>query len=335
MTSAQWLAQIGIFVVGLMLLMLGAESLVRGAARIARSMGISSFIVGLTVVAFGTSAPELGGSLQAAYQGNPDIAVGNVVGSNIANICLILGMTAIVNPIPVTLAVVRREVPMMILVSAVGVLAMVNDEVGRLSGVMLVTVLAGYVLRAYFSGKHEDSEGPVAEVAKELDEELIRSKSRPLWFNIMLVLVGLVLLVIGSKFLIDSSVRIAEALSVPSSVIGLTMIAFGTSVPELATSVVAALRKQSDIAVGNVLGSNVFNILCVLGITAVASPGPLTVPADMLRRDAWVMLGVAIACVPVMLTRGKISRAEGAMLLGLYVVYNVVLYIASLPPPGG
>lgn len=326
MSVRDWVIQGVLFVVGLVLLMFGAEALVRGAARIARALGISSFIVGLTVVAFGTSAPELVTSIQAAFKGVSDMAVGNVVGSNIANVCLILGITAVVNPIPVTLKVVRREVPLMILVSAAGVVTMTGDGgVSRLAGSLLVVLLAGYVLRAYFSGKGESSEGPIAEVAKELDDEIVMTRSRPLWFNLMLVVVGLVMLVFGSNLLVGSSERIALALGVPNALVGITIVAFGTSVPELATSVVAALKKQSDIAVGNVLGSNVFNVLCVLGLTAAIAPEPLVVPPGMLERDAWVMLLSAIACVPLMLTRGKISRVEGGLLVALYVIYFGVL----------
>lgn len=328
MSTGALLIQLLFFGLGLVLLTFGAEFLVQGATRLARKAGVSSFIVGLTVVAFGTSAPELGGSIQAAFQGNGDLAVGNVIGSNIANICLILGLTALINPIPVHLLVVRKEVPLMILVSVLGVAALTGSSVGRLSGGLLTGGLLVYIVRAYLVGRGESGDDLASQAAKELAEEVSGNKERPLWYNLGLVAVGIAMLVGGSKLLVDSAVTIAGALGVPSVVIGLTMVAFGTSVPELFTSVVAAMRKQSDIAVGNILGSNVFNVLCVLGVSSLVSPDPLPVPSETLSRDAWVMLGVSLACVPIMLSRGRISRAEGAMLFALYLFYTVVLYLS-------
>lgn len=328
MGAGAFVIQMLLFGLGLGLLTFGAESLVRGAARLARRLGVSSFIVGLTVVAFGTSAPELGGSIQAAFQGNGDLAIGNVLGSNIANICLILGITAMINPIPVQLGVVRREVPLMILVSAFGALALLGSEVGRVSGLLLTIGLGLYIFRAYRVGKSETGDDLAAAAAKELAEEVAADKTHPIWKDLLLVLIGLVCLVIGSKLLVDSAVTIAGALGVPSVVIGLTMVAFGTSVPELFTSVVAARRKQSDIAVGNILGSNVFNILCVLGISSLVSPKALPVPPEAFTRDLWVMLGVSLACVPIMLSRGRITRVEGFLLSGLYLLYVAVLYLS-------
>ena len=308
-------------VLGLVALTFGAESLVRGAARLAKAAGISSFIVGLTVVAFGTSAPELGGSIQAAFQDKGGLAVGNVIGSNIANVCLILGITAMVCPVPVRLNVVRREAPLMLGVCIFGALTMLGGEVSRLEGVLLVLGLLAYTTRAYFVGRREGSDDLTVAAAQELDAELNNTEPKPLWWNLGLTVIGIALLVAGSKLLVGGAIDIAEALGVPEAVIGLSMVAFGTSVPELWTSVYAALRKEPDIAVGNILGSNVFNILCVLGLTATTSPAALPVEPLMMQRDVWVMLGVSAAAIPMMYSAGRIERLEGALLSAVYALY--------------
>jgi len=315
------LGAIAFMVLGLVALTFGAEALVRGAARLAKAAGISSFIVGLTVVAFGTSAPELGGSVQAAFQGKGDLAVGNVVGSNIANICLILGVTAMVCPVPVRLSVVRREAPLMLAVCIFGALTMLGGDVSRLEGVALVVGLLGYTARAYLVGRREGSDDLTAAAAKELDEELASTTPKPLWWNLMLTAFGIALLVGGSKFLVGGAIDIAAGMGVPEAVIGLSMVAFGTSVPELWTSVYAALRSEADIAVGNILGSNVFNVLCVLGLTSLTAPDALPVEPVMMTRDVWVMLGVSAAVIPMMYSAGRINRIEGAMLSALYALY--------------
>ena len=315
-------------VAGLVALVFGAELMVRGASRLAAAAGVSSFVVGLTVVAFGTSAPELGGSLGAAIQGNPGLAVGNIVGSNIANILLILGVTAIICPIPVKFKVVKREVLQMIGITIVAMMLMLWDSIPRLGGVALFLGLLVFVARSYMLGKSDPEHAEeMRAAAKELTAEVTHGTKRPLIVNIVMVAVGMGLLVLGANQLVGGATSVAKMFNVSDTVIGLTLVAFGTSVPELSLSVVAALRKESDIAIGNILGSNIFNILCVLGITTMVSPNPLVVPVDMWTRDLWVMLGASLACLPLLMSGGKVSRTEGVVLLGLYGVYLGMVFV--------
>ncbi len=314
-------------VVGLITLIFGSELLVRGASRLARSAGVSSFVVGLTVVAFGTSAPELGGSLGAALNDNGGLAIGNIVGSNIANICLILGVAALICPIPVRLSLVRREVVQMIAVTVLAMLIMIPTEIPRWGGAVLFLGLIAFIVRTYINGKRDPEQAKeMQRAAEELSEEVDSGLKPSIVLNIVFVIVGIGLLVFGADKLVAGATSLAEMLSVPDSVIGLTLVALGTSVPELSLSVVAALRKEPDIAIGNVLGSNIFNILCVLGVTTLVSPHPLVVPEGMWGLDIWVMLGASLACIPIMFIGGRIGRIEGALLLGLYVVYVGALY---------
>lgn len=312
---------------GLVTLILGAEMLVRGASRLAAAAGVSSFVVGLTVVAFGTSAPELGASIGAALNDKGELAIGNVVGSNIANICLILGVASLICPIPIRLAVVRREVFQMIAVTALALLAMSLGVIPRWAGLVLFAGLIVYVVRTY---KNDDTADPeqagLEHASAELAHEVHADAKKSILVNIILAVAGIALLVFGADKLVDGATSLAQALKVPDAVIGLSLVAVGTSIPELSLSAVAALRKEPDIAIGNVLGSNIFNILCVLGLTALVSPHPVAVPAGFWTLDAWVLLGSALACVPLMFTGGRISRPEGALLLGLYAVYVGTMY---------
>lgn len=314
-------------VAGIIALVFGAELLVRGASRLALAAGVSSFVVGLTVVAFGTSAPELGGSLGAALTDNGGLAIGNVVGSNIANICLILGLTAVICPIPVKFKIVRREVIQMIGCTIAAMLLMITPAISRVGGFALVVGLLVFVVRSYKSGKRDPEHAKEMEAAaKELAAEVTEGDKPPVIVNLVLVVVGIVLLIFGAQLLVGGATSVAKMFNVSDAVIGLTLVAFGTSVPELSLSVVAALRKEADIAIGNILGSNIFNILCVLGITSMVSPHPLVVPEGMWTRDLWVMLGASLACLPIFLAGGKVSRFEGVLLLGLYVGYVGTLY---------
>lgn len=314
-------------VVGLVTLIFGAELLVRGASRLAAAAGVSSFVVGLTVVAFGTSAPELGASLGAAFNDNGGLAVGNVIGSNIANICLILGVAALICPIPVRLSLVRREVIQMIAVTVIAMLMMTGTVIPRWCGAVLVAGLFAFVARTYINGKRNPEQaGEMQRAAAELAEEVSTEVKTPIVLNIVLAILGIGLLVFGADKLVGGATSVAQMLRVPDAVIGLTLVALGTSIPELSLSVVAALRKEPDIAIGNVLGSNIFNILCVLGLTTLVSPHPIAVPDGFWSLDAWVLLGAALACVPVMFLGGRITRVEGALLLGLYIVYVGALY---------
>lgn len=314
-------------IVGLITLIFGSELLVRGASKLARSAGVSSFVVGLTVVAFGTSAPELGGSLGAALNDNGGLAIGNVVGSNIANICLILGVAALICPIPVRTSLVRREVIQMIAVTVAAMLIMIPAQMPRWGGGLLVVGLVVFIVRTYKNGKRDPEQAKELErAAGALDDEVEAGVKTPIVLNVIFVILGIGLLVFGADKLVAGATSLAQMLKVPDAVIGLSLVALGTSIPELSLSVVAAIRKEPDIAIGNVLGSNIFNVLCVMGLTTLVSPHPMIVPEGMWTLDAWVMLGAALACVPLMFIGGRITRIEGALLLGLYVVYMGALY---------
>ncbi len=305
--------------VGVLLLVLGAEWLVTGAARLARDMGVSPFVVGLTVVAFGTSAPELAASVRATLAGEGELAVGNVIGSNIANICLILGLTAIMRPVPVQSGVVRRDVPIVIGVTIGAILVFMDGVVGRIEAAVLAVGIVAFTVFLVVAGRRE-----VIEQALDEPEQVIRVGPARVW-TIVRTLVGMIALVLGADLLVEGASALAAALGVPSVIIGLSLVAFGTSVPELATSLAAALKRESDIAVGNILGSNVFNILCVLGISGLVRP--LDVPDLAMQRDVWVMLVVALACLPILGTARRISRIEGSLLFTTYIAYIVVIYV--------
>ena len=309
---------IGLFVVGVVLLIGGAELLVRGAARIAEGVGIAPLVVGLTVVAFGTSAPELAVSTAATLRGNPGLALGNVLGSNVLNVLLILGISAVLSPLVVQRRVVRLEVPVMIGITVIVVLLALNGMISRLEGALLLIAGLAYtsilVLRAR------------AVTAAVPREEAGRPPPRVLR-NGALLLLGLVFLVVGSRWIVQGATAMAAGFGVPDLVIGLTVVATGTSLPELATSVVAAFRQERDIAVGNIIGSNVFNLLIILGTAAAVAPGGIPVPLSALTFDLPVMLAVSVACLPIFLTGQRIDRLEGSIFLVFYVAYTVYLIL--------
>ncbi|MCI0434170.1 MAG: calcium/sodium antiporter [Gemmatimonadetes bacterium] len=311
-----------LFAAGLALLTVGAESLVRGAARLAATMGISSLIVGLTVVAFGTSAPEAVVSLQAALAGRADIALGNVVGSNIFNVLVILGLSAVVAPLVVSDRLVRHDVPIVIGLSSLVMLLAADGTIDRLEGVGLVALLGAYILFLIWIERRLQRREESADAAPRASRG-----RRGALINGALVLGGLVLLVIGSRFLVDGAVAIARMLGLSELVIGLTIVAAGTSLPELATSIVAAARKEQDIAVGNIVGSNIFNLLMVLGGSAAIVTGGIPVPAAAFTFDMPVMIAVAIACLPVFFVGLRISRWEGAIFVFYYIAYVVFLVL--------
>jgi len=305
-------------VLGLVLLIGGAEYLVRGAARMASAAGVSSLVVGLTVVAFGTSAPELAVSVVSAFKGQSDLAIGNVVGSNIFNILVILGLSALIIPLVVAQQLVRFDVPLMIGISFLLLLLGLDGKISRFDGILLFGGVLTYTIFLIRQSRRESS----AEVKAEYDEEFGSGKSDPGWLkNIGLVVVGLAGLVIGSKWLVDSAVSIAQAFGVSELVIGLTIVAAGTSMPEVATSVVAALRGERDIAVGNAVGSNIFNILSVIGLSSIVAPAGIAVSAEALRFDIPVMIAVAVACLPVFFAGYRITRLNGAVFLAFYAAY--------------
>ena len=313
-----------LFVVGLVLLVLGAESLVRGASRLAASIGISPLVIGLTVVAFGTSAPEMAVSIGSSLTGSADVAIGNVVGSNIFNVLLILGLSALVAPLVVSQQLVRLDVPLMIGASVVLWLLVLDGRVGRADGVLLTGGILVYTWWAIRSSRRE-SRLVEREYAAEFGER-DRSRGR-LAFDVLRVAAGLALLVLGSRWFVEGAIAIAESLGVSDLVIGLTVVAAGTSMPELATSVVASLRGERDIAVGNVVGSNLFNILAVLGVSAIVAPDGVPVALSAVRIEIPVMSAVALACLPIFFAGYVISRWNGLLFVGMYGLYVAYLIL--------
>lgn len=308
--------------VGLGLLVAGAEFLVRGASSLAMIVGLSPLIIGLTVVSCGTSAPELAVSLQSAGIGQGDLALGNIIGSNIFNVLMILGLSAVVLPLTVARQLVRLDVPIMIGVSALMILFALDGQVGRSDGIILVVGSVIYTSFLVYQGRKESSALPSDGPPPDLAVSPLPIHTRIL-VNVGWVLLGLVMLVGGSRLLVYGAVFVAEAMGVSQLIIGLTIVAAGTSMPELATSVVASYRGEQDIAVGNVVGSNIFNVLAVLGATATV--GGVSVDAAVLHFDLPVMIAVAIACLPIFYTGNRISRWEGLLFIGYYVAYSAYL----------
>jgi len=311
-----------LIIAGLAVMLLGAESLVHGAARLAAAAGVSSLVIGLTVVAFGTSSPELAVSLLAAARGEADIALGNVVGSNIFNILLILGVSALIRPLTVSSQLVRLDVPMMILASCAVPLAALNGRITVLEGATFLVMGAAYTLTLIRLGRHTGAVGEPAPRRRPRN-----AGNLPL--QIVLVALGLVGLVVGSRWLVAGAVDLATAMGVSQLVIGLTIVAAGTSMPELATSLVATYRSEREIAVGNVVGSNIYNILFVLGVSAVAGSGGVAVAPDLLRFDIPVMMAAAIACLPIFFTGCRVSRWEGLLFVAYYAAFAVYLVLVA------
>jgi len=318
-----------LFLVGLVLLVAGAEGLVRGASRIAATAGISPLVIGLTVVAFGTSAPELAVSVSSSMAGSADVAIGNVVGSNIFNVLLILGIAAAIAPLVVAPQLIRLDIPLMIAVSLLLLVLGLDGRIGRLDGVILFGGIVAYTGWAIVSSRRA-SKALVEEYGQEFGE--VESSRWGLVLDAGFVVGGLVLLVVGADWFVDGATKFAELLGVSDLVIGLTLVAAGTSMPELATSVVASLRGERDIAVGNVVGSNMFNILAVLGLTGLVAGDGVPVAGSALRVDIPVMIAVAVICLPSFFTGRIITRLEGLTFIALYVAYVLYLYIDATAP---
>jgi cation:H+ antiporter len=304
--------------VGMVLLYFGGEFLVKNSVALARSWGVSTMVVGLTVVAFGTSSPELAASLVAALQGSPEIAVGNVIGSNIFNILGILGLTSVIAMIKVQSQFIVREVPILLGVTLFCIVLLFDGSLGRLEGLIFFLLLCAYIWFLYSASKKDSV------LEAEMTEAYTSEKAT--WRTYLGVVVGLVFLGVGARVLVLGAVGVARGFGVSELVIGLTVVALGTSLPEVAASVIAALKKEPDIALGNVIGSNVFNILCILGITALVSP--IGVSWGEIQRDVWVMLGVTVLLVPFLLTGRRLSRLEGTIFLAIYIGYVAILLTA-------
>lgn len=300
---------------GLALLLFAADYLVRGAVTLARLSGVSPLIIGLTIIAVGTSAPEFVTALSAALSGASDMAVGNVVGSNIVNMLLILGIAAMIRPINVSVKIIARDAMMVVGATALFVAFGVTGGFNQWQGALLLFCLIGYLYMTYKAEQRENNKQALH--AREADD-VGGVPGRP-WVAFVFLAGGLAGIVIGAKLLVSGGLGIAEAFDVSRTIVGLTLIALGTSLPELAIVIVASCRGHSDIALGNVLGSNIFNLLGITG--GVAMITPLGMPSEIMNFDIWVLLGVTILLLPLMITENKISRPEGRLLAGLYIVY--------------
>ncbi|MEX2569976.1 MAG: calcium/sodium antiporter [Gemmatimonadota bacterium] len=307
--------------IGIVLLYFGAEGLVRGSAAVAERLGLAPIVIGLTVVAFGTSMPEMVVSVSAALDERAPIAIGNVVGSNIANIALILGVCALIRPLTVNARIVRLDLPIMIVLSLALVLAVADDRVGRIEGAILVATLAVYTIVSLRLAEREP-----ADVQQEFASGTPKGP-RKIWLDFLLIAGGLGFLVLGARALVTGGTTLASSFGISDAVIGLTVVAVGTSLPELATSVLAASRGEGDIAVGNVVGSNIFNILGIVGTASLVRP---LLGTAMTPLDLGVMFGAAVVLLPLARSGFRLTRPEGGLLLTGYVIYTAILATRGL-----
>lgn len=315
------LVDVLLILAGIGLLTVGGEAVVRGALAAAKRLGVSPLLAGLVIVGFGTSAPELVVSVDAALNQQPDIAIGNVVGSNIGNILLILGLCALISPLATRRSALMRDGMTVILASLLFLLLVWGSALARTDAVILLGGLAIYLLLAYRTESRGHS--PAAQIhAQEAEELSLLPRSIPA--VVMALVLGLVCLVVGSRLLLKGAVDLSAQLGIPEAVIGLTLVAVGTSLPELAVSVIAAIRRHADVAVGNILGSNIFNLLGILGVSALLQPLP--VHARVLAFDQWVMLASAALLMLFLYTGMRLSRLEGGVLLTAYIAYLVASF---------
>lgn len=320
-----------ILIAGIVVLTAGAEILVRSASSLAAAVRISPLVIGLTIVAYGTGSPELVVSLQASYLGEPEIALGNVIGSNILNVLLILGLSAMIVPLIVSQQLVKFDVPLMVGVSIAILLMSLDGQLGRVDGIILVAGLVMYTAWAIIQSRREQ-----AAIAEEYAQEFGHiPETMSLSYvvrQVVLLLIGFFLLIWGSSIFSSAAVDIARFLGISELVIGLTIVAVGTSLPEVATSVMAALRGERDIAVGNVVGSNLFNLMGVLGTTSIVAADGIPIPSSALQTDLPIMVAVAVACLPVFFTGNSIARWEGFLFFFYYCVYTSHLILSVKYP---
>lgn len=309
------LLNITILIVGLFVLIMGGDFLVRGASKIALRVHISPLVVGLTIVAFGTSAPELLISVNAALNGSPDIAMGNVVGSNICNLALVLGITAILSDMSVQQSSIKIDWPMAMGSSLLLYFLLFDHTIGRYEGALFITILLIYTILIIRKSRKETKK--IRDVEKEMEVPSLPSSN--LRKDILFIIAGCAGLYFGAEWFVGAAQELASALGISDRVIGLTVVALGTSLPELVTAIVASLKKETDLALGNLMGSNIFNILSILGITSLITD--IHVSEEILNIDMLWMLGLTFAIMPLMVTKGKIERIEGVFLLAIYIVY--------------
>lgn len=311
------MVSLGFLILGLILLVIGGEAVVRGASSLANTLKISPLVIGLTVVAYGTSAPELGVSIMASLRGNPEIAVANVLGSNIFNTLLILGLCSLFSPLIVNLQIIKKDVPILIILSGLTWLLSLDGRFSHIEGAIFLVISICYTIWLVWEGKEEDL-GPVQGGASKTDFKIVL-------INLCLVMLGIGVLILGSKFLVDSASAIALDLGVSKSLIGLTVVAAGTSLPELVASLAATLKGRTDMAIGNIIGSNIFNLLFILGGSSLFSKTGLIIAPSLLRVDMVVMVATALICYPFFVSGKILSRREGIFLLAGYVGYTVFL----------
>jgi cation:H+ antiporter len=305
--------------IGLVLLLGGGEALVRGSVGVAMRLGLSPLVIGLTLVGFGTSAPELVACIQAALAGAPGIAIGNIVGSNIANILLILGIAAVITPIITTKQAFQRDGPVLIAASLALLAAILSGFVGRWTGLAFLALLAGYLGYTYVTERSAPDAAADVYAAEAVE---VAPRSASLTTSLLMALGGIAAVVFGADLLVNAAIIFARDFGVSEAVIGLTLVAVGTSLPELATAVVAAYRRHGDVAFGNIVGSNIFNALGIGGATALVAP--IEVPAEIIRLDVWVMMATAVLLVVFAVTGWRVSRREGAVCLVAYAGYLTV-----------
>lgn len=302
---------------GLLLLLVGGEGLVRGSVILAKIFGLSTLVIGLTVVSFGTSAPELVVCVQSALSGHSDIAIGNVIGSNISNILLIIGFTACIYPIYINKKLLKLDAPILLLYTVLLILFCIGDYLYRIEGIFLflsIIIYNWYTVRKAQKNPEEDI---------DLDVDMEALQKYKWWHGVIFVLVGIFALAYGSEILVKGSVSLAKIFGISEAVIGLTIVAVGTSMPELMTSSVAAYRKEADIALGNIVGSNIFNILGILGATSIVKPIPIS--PEFFQRDSWVLLFATLVLIIIMKTQEKFNKLAGVLFLVMYVSYTVFL----------
>lgn len=315
----------GSILIGLFLLLLGGELLVRGAVSSARTLGVSPLLIGLTLVGFGTSTPELVTSVTAALAGSPGIAVGNVVGSNIANILLILGVAALIYPLSVDKKGFKRDA-IMLMASAIACLGVVlHGHIGQLAGISFIAALIAYIIYVYRTEKQAPDEAAL--VAEHIAADA-RPGPKPMLLALAMALIGIAITIMGARFLVDGAVALAKGFGISDTIIGLTIVAVGTSMPELVTSVMAALRKHADVAYGNIIGSNIFNVLFILGSTALIKP--TDIPAQIAAVDIWVMLFATALLVFFARSGFTLKRWEGGVFAGAYIAYTAYLISVTM-----
>ncbi|MGO2507593.1 MAG: calcium/sodium antiporter [Vibrio hibernica] len=315
------LIAVGLLIVGLALLVWSADKLVYGSAAVAKNMGISPLVIGMTILAMGSSAPEMMVSATAALDGKTDTAIGNVIGSNIANIALILGIAALIKPLSIGSTILRRELPLMMIVTVIAGFLLWDNYFGFSEGIILMVLFVGFILMMLKISKEEKNNNDVLLDQQESEiPDGVDNKKAIFW-----VIVGLILLLISSKLVVDNAVIIAKFFGMSDLIIGLTIIAIGTSLPELAASVAGVMKGEDDMAVGNVIGSNIFNILAVMGLPGLINPSMIN--EHIMGRDFWVMLGISTLLVLMALGKSRrISRIEGGILFVCFLAYQGYLF---------